>query len=152
APASAAAQASAAVSPMTLIGTIGMFGMGTMLISDLPKLVGRKWELISTCLLVSGSAATLGGLIYVALAYLAIPGLQTALGSPAATVLLALGIALNAMTLVLDEALVGLLAGPMQLMRNAWFSVIKLVLLGALALLPFTMTGGNLLLTWVAGM
>jgi hypothetical protein len=56
------------------------------------------------------------------------------------------------MTLVLDEALVGLLAGPMQLMRNAWFSVIKLVLLGGLALLPFTLTGGHLLLTWIAGM
>ena len=148
----AVGQASAAVSAMTLIGTIGMFGMGTMLISDLPRLVGRKWELISTCLLVSGTAASVGGLIYVALAHLAIPGLQNALGSTAATVLLVFGIALNAMTLVLDEALVGLLAGPMQLMRNAWFSVIKLALLGGLALLPLTITGGNLLLTWVAGM
>ena len=152
APAEAVGQASAAVSAMTLIGTIGMFGMGTMLISDLPRLVGRKWELISTCLLVSGGAATLGGLAYVALAHLAVPGLQDALGGTGATVLLIFGIALNAMTLVLDEALVGLLAGPMQLMRNAWFSVIKLVLLGGLALLPLTMTGGNLLLTWVAGM
>jgi O-antigen/teichoic acid export membrane protein len=152
APAEAVGQASAAVSAMTLIGTIGMFGMGTMLISDLPKLAGRRWELISTCLLVSGSAATVGGLIYVALAHLAIPGLQNALGSTAATVLLVFGIALNAMTLVLDEALVGLLAGPMQLMRNAWFSVIKLALLGGLALLPLTITGGNLLLTWIAGM
>src|ERR671917_1744860 len=70
APAEAVGQASAAVSAMTLIGTIGMFRMGTMLISDLPRLVGRRWELISTCLLVSGSAATAGGLIYVALAEL----------------------------------------------------------------------------------
>jgi O-antigen/teichoic acid export membrane protein len=152
APAEAVGQASAAVSAMTLIGTIGMFGMGTMLISDLPRLAGRKWELISTCLLVSGSAATLGGLIYVALAYLAVPGLQHALGSTPGTVLLVFGIALNAMTLVLDEALVGLLAGPMQLMRNAWFSTVKLVLLAGLTLLPFTLTGGMLLLTWVAGM
>ena len=152
APAEAVGQASAAVSAMTLIGTIGMFGMGTMLISDLPTLVGRRWELISTCLVVSGSAATLGGLFYVALAYLAVPGLQDALGSTAATVLLVFGIALNAMTLVLDEALVGLLAGPMQLMRNAWFSVIKLVLLAGLTLLPVATTGGDLLLTWVAGM
>jgi O-antigen/teichoic acid export membrane protein len=152
APAEAVGQASAAVSAMTLIGTIGMFGMGTMLISDLPRLTGRRWELISTCLLVSGSAATVGGLAYVALAHLAVPGLQNALGGTAATVLLVFGIALNAMTLVLDEALVGLLAGPMQLMRNAWFSVIKLALLGGLALLPLTITGGHLLLTWVAGM
>ncbi|MEV4639361.1 hypothetical protein AB0J80_18615 [Actinoplanes sp. NPDC049548] len=152
APAAAVGQASAAVSAMTLIGTIGMFGMGTMLISDLPALKGRKWELISTCLLVAGSAATLGGLIYVGLAHFAVPGLREALGSTAATVLLVFGIALNAMTLVLDEALVGLLQGPMQLMRNAWFSVIKLALLGGLAVAPLTLTGGELLLTWVAGM
>jgi O-antigen/teichoic acid export membrane protein len=148
----AVGQASAAVSAMTLIGTIGMFGMGTMLISDLGRLRGRKWELISTCLLVAGSAATVGGLLYVALAHLAVPGLQNALGSTAATVLLVFGIALNAMTLVLDEALVGLLQGPLQLMRNAWFSVVKLALLGILALLPFSPTGGQLLLTWIAGM
>jgi O-antigen/teichoic acid export membrane protein len=151
APAAAVGQASAAVSAMTLIGTIGMFGMGTMLISELPRLTGRKWDLISTCLLVSGSAATVGGLGYVALAHLAVPGLQDALGSPLVTALLVFGIALNAMTLVLDEALVGLLAGPMQLLRNAYFSVIKLVLLGILAVLPLTLTGGQLLLTWVSG-
>jgi O-antigen/teichoic acid export membrane protein len=147
----AVGQASAAVSAMTLIGTIGMFGMGTMLIADLPRLTGRKWDLISTCLLVSGSAATVGGLAYVALAHLAVPGLRDALGSPLVTALLVFGIALNAMTLVLDEALVGLLAGPLQLLRNAYFSVIKLALLGALALLGLTLTGGQLLLTWVAG-
>ncbi|MFI5936860.1 lipopolysaccharide biosynthesis protein [Actinoplanes sp. NPDC051494] len=152
APEAAVGQASAAVSAMTLIGTIGMFGMGTMLISDLSSLRGRKWELISTCLLIAGSAATVGGLIYVGLAHWALPGLGSALGGTPATVLLVFGIALNAMTLVLDEALVGLLQGPLQLMRNAWFSVIKLVLLGVLALLPITLTGGQLLLTWVAGM
>jgi O-antigen/teichoic acid export membrane protein len=137
---------------MTLIGTIGMFGMGTMLISDLSSLRGRKWELISTCLLVAGSVATVGGLGYVALAHLAIPGLRSALGGTAATGLLVFGIALNAVTLVLDEALVGLLQGPLQLMRNFWFSLIKLVALGALAVLPIALNGGELLLTWIAGM
>jgi O-antigen/teichoic acid export membrane protein len=152
APAAAVGQASAAISAMTLIGTIGMFGMGTMLISDLPGLKGRRWELISTCLLVAGSAATVGGAVYVVLAHLAIPGLRHALGSTAATVLLVFGIALNAMTLVLDEALVGLLQGPLQLMRNFWFSIVKLAALGALAVLPLALNGGELLLTWVAGM
>ncbi|GIE66385.1 lipopolysaccharide biosynthesis protein [Actinoplanes palleronii] len=148
---SAVGQASAAVSAMTLIGTIGMFGMGTMLISDLPSISRGKWDLISTCLLVAGAAATVGGVLYVAVAHLWIPSLQQAMGGVPATALLVTGIALNAMTLVLDEAMVGLLQGPLQLMRNAWFSVIKLVLLGLLALLPITLTGGELLLTWVAG-
>jgi O-antigen/teichoic acid export membrane protein len=151
APAEAVGQASAAVSAMTLIGTIGMFGMGTMLISDLPSMRGPKWPLISTCLLVAGGAATVGGLGYAAVAHFAVPGLREALGGWPGTVLLVAGIALNAMTLVLDEALVGLLQGPLQLMRNAWFSVVKLVLLGVLALLPMTLTGSELLLTWVAG-
>ncbi|MEU4419348.1 lipopolysaccharide biosynthesis protein [Actinoplanes sp. NPDC024001] len=147
----AVGQASAAVSAMTLIGTIGMFGMGTMLIAELPSISRGKWDLISTCLLTAGTAATVGGLIYVALAHLWIPSLQDALGGNVATVLLVVGIALNAMTLVLDEAMVGLLQGPLQLMRNAWFSVIKLVLLVLVALLPGVLTGGLILLTWVAG-
>ncbi|NMO50708.1 lipopolysaccharide biosynthesis protein [Actinoplanes sp. TBRC 11911] len=147
----AVGQASAAVSAMTLIGTIGMFGMGTMLIADLPALRGPKWELISTCLLAADAAATVGGLVYVTVARLAIPGLQDALGGSFGTILLIAGIAINAVTLVLDEALVGLLKGPLQLMRNAWFSLIKLALLGLLALAPFTLDGDELLLTWVAG-
>ncbi|MEV6299703.1 hypothetical protein AB0M02_09905 [Actinoplanes sp. NPDC051861] len=151
APLEAVGQASAAVSAMTLIGTIGMFGMGTMLISELPSISRGRWDLISTCVLAAGTAATTGGLIYVAVAHLWIPGLKDAFGGTAATALLVAGIALNAMTLVLDEAMVGLLQGPLQLMRNAWFSVIKLVLLGLVAVLPGTLTGGELLLTWVAG-
>ena len=147
----AVGQASAAVSAMTLIGTIGMFGMGTMLISELPKRAGRRWDLISTCLLVSGTVATVGGIAYVVLAQLAIPGLRDALGDTVATVLLVAGIALNAMTLVLDEALVGLLAGPLQLLRNTYFAGIKLAALGILAVLPITLTGSDLLLTWLGG-
>jgi len=148
----AVGQASAAVSAMTLIGTIGMFGMGTMLISELSSLRGPKWELISTCLLVAGSASTVGGVIYVLLAHSFIPGLQEAIGGTLGTVLLVFGIAINSVTLVLDEALVGLLKGPLQLMRNAWFSVIKLAILGGLIFVPnLTLTGNILTLTWVAG-
>lgn len=150
--AEAVGQASAAVSAMTLIGTIGMLGLGTMLISHLPTTRDQRWELIFTCLLVAGGAATLGGLAYVALAHLAIPGLRQALGGPGGTILLVAGIALTAMTLVLDEALVGLLAGPLQLTRNFWFAAIKLVLLGGLALTPIARTGPALLLTWIAGL
>ena len=152
APAAAVGQASAAVSAMTLIGTIGMFGMGTMLISELPSLARGRWDLISTCLLTAGAAATVGGLGYVLAAHLWAPSLRDALGGNAGTVLLIVGIALNAMTLVLDEAMVGLLQGPLQLMRNAWFSLLKLVLLGLVAVLPgVVLTGPLLLLTWVAG-
>ncbi len=147
----AVGQASAAVAAMTLIGTIGMFGMGTMLIAELPKMAGRRWNLITTCLLVSGTVATVGGIGYVVAAHLWMPGLRDALGDTVATVLLVAGIAMNAMTLVLDEALVGLLAGPLQLLRNSYFAVLKLVALGALAVAGVTLTGSELLMTWLGG-
>ena len=39
--------ASAAVSAMTLIGTIGMFGLGTLLIAELPRMRTGQWRLMS---------------------------------------------------------------------------------------------------------
>ncbi|MEV4757068.1 hypothetical protein AB0J86_18415 [Micromonospora sp. NPDC049559] len=152
-PPEAVGSASAAVSAMTVIGTLGMFGMGTLLIAELPRIpAARRWNLIATCLLIAGGAATLGGLGYVALAHLAVPALRGALGSPLWAALLVAGIALTAIALVLDEGLIGLLAGRTQLLRNIYFAAGKLILLGGLALLAIEVTGGEVLATWVAGL
>jgi O-antigen/teichoic acid export membrane protein len=150
-PAEAVGSVSAAVSAMTLVGTLGMFGMGTLLLAELPKMPGRQGNLISTCVLVAGTVAAVGGILYEIVAYVLNPGLREALGSPLAAVLLLVGMALNAATLVLDEGLVGLLRGRLQLVRNAYFAVGKLLLLGVLALLPLTVNGTGLLATWVGG-
>jgi O-antigen/teichoic acid export membrane protein len=149
--AEAVGSASAAVSAMSLIGTLGMFGMGTMLLSELPRMRRRRANLISAAVLVSGVAAAVGSAGYLLLAEFVIPGLRAALPSTADTVLLVAGVSITAMTLVLDEGLVGLLAGHLQLMRNAYFAVVKLILLAVLVLAPLTITGGELLATWVAG-
>jgi O-antigen/teichoic acid export membrane protein len=143
--------ASAAVSAMTLIGTLGMFGMGTLLISRLPRMDRDQWQLINTCLMVTGSIATIGGLIYVCLAEFVIVGLRESLNSPSMVALLLLGITLNAVALVLDEGLIGLLAGGLQMMRNMYFAVGKLVLLIILGLLPVTFGGNAILATWLVG-
>jgi O-antigen/teichoic acid export membrane protein len=143
--------ASAAISAMTLIGSLGMFGLGTLLISELPRMERDQWSLVSTCVAAAGVLAAIGGLIYVGLAEFAFSGLRAALGSPLLTILLVLGIALNAMTLVLDEGLIGLLSGPLQLMRNLYFAVGKLILLVVLAVLPFAVPAGAILATWLGG-
>ncbi|GII23958.1 lipopolysaccharide biosynthesis protein [Planosporangium mesophilum] len=150
-PASAVGSVSAAVSAMTLVGVLGMFGMGTLLLAELPRMAERRWNLITTCLLVSGTVAAVGGVVYEGLAYFLNSGLRESLGSPLTAVLLLIGMSVNAATLVLDEGLVGLLRGRLQLIRNAYFAVGKLVLLGVLALLPITVTGTDILFTWVAG-
>jgi O-antigen/teichoic acid export membrane protein len=143
--------ASAAVSAMTVIGTIGMFGMGTMLIAELPRRGAGRWQLITSCLLVAGSVAGIIGAGYLLFVGVAVPHLGDSLGSAPIRILLLAGITVNAVTLVLDEALIGLFAGPVQLARNTYFAATKLVLLGAAALLPITLTGGELLATWVSG-
>jgi O-antigen/teichoic acid export membrane protein len=145
--------ASAAVSAMAVIGTLGMFGMGTLLISELPRTpTDRRWSLITACLLVAGSAGTVGGLAYVAVAHLAVTALRDTVGSPVWAGLLVVGVAASATAMVLDEGLIGLLAGRLQLIRNTWFAVAKLVILAVLALSPVAVTGGAVLGTWVAGL
>lgn len=144
--------ASAAVSAMTLVGTLGMFGLGTMLIGELPRLPGDRWPLLSAAALTAGAIAAVGALIYLGLAWVAIPGLRTALPGPTMVVLVAAGIVLTAMALVVDDGLVGLASGPFQMLRNLYFAVAKLVLLGAAALLPATATGAPILASWLAGL
>lgn len=150
-PPEAVGSVSAAVAAMTLVGTLGMFGMGTLLISELPRMGDRQWRLITTCVLVAATVAGFGGLLYEVIAYLSNAGLREALGSPFAALLLLVGMAANAAALVLDEGLVGLLKGRLQLVRNAYFAVGKLVLLAVLAVLPIAVTGTWILGTWVAG-
>jgi O-antigen/teichoic acid export membrane protein len=142
---------SAAVSAMTFIGTIGVFGMGTLLISELPHLRTGRWNLISACLVAAGTVAAAGGLVYVVLVHATGSGLRETAGSPLAAGLLMVGVCVTAITLVLDDGLIGMLAGPLQLMRNTWFAAAKLLLLGLLAILPITVTGTEMLTTWVAG-
>ena len=148
----AVGSASAAVSAMTVIGTLGMFGMGTLLISELPRTApARQWRLISACLLVAGCVGAGGGTAYVVVARFGITALRGTVGSVVWAGLLVVGVAVSAMAMVLDEGLIGLLAGRLQLLRNAYFAIGKLVILGVLAVLPVAVTGGEVLATWVAG-
>jgi O-antigen/teichoic acid export membrane protein len=61
-----------------------------------------------------------------------------------------LGIVATAGFLVLDEGLVGMLAGGVQLIRNAYFAAGKLALLAACALTPLTVTATGIVGVWVA--
>ncbi|WP_018350458.1 lipopolysaccharide biosynthesis protein [Longispora albida] len=143
--------ASVAVSAMTLVGTLSTSGMGTLLIAELPRVkAGREWNLIATCVLVAGAAAAIGSVLFAAVAWL-LPGFDRVTGSWQVLVLLAAGIVLTAMTLVVDEGFVGLLASRLQMQRNSYFAIAKLALLGLLAVLPIRAAGGAVLATWVGG-
>jgi len=143
----AVGEASAAVSAMTFLGTIAMFGLGTLLISQLPTMKTGRWRLIAACVLGASVVGLIGGLIYAALAETIIPGL--AVVPPVAMGVLVCGVVVTAATLVLDEAMVGLMAGPVQLIRNLYFAGGKLAALAVLGLAPIAVTTSEMLGVWV---
>lgn len=145
--------ATAAVTVLTLLGTLGMFGLGTLLIAEVASAAGRPGALISTSLAVASAASAVMATIFLLLVPLVSPSLGELLESPLTGLMLVVGVSLTAVALVLDQVLIGLRLSYLQMWRNAYFAAVKLVLLGALALFPWTnMAVEQLLCTWLLGL
>ncbi len=157
---------SAAVSAMTLAGTLGMAGLNTALI---PRLARRPdGDRVAAAglskaggLLAAGLGAAAGISALLACCWVAVaaadPRLAPYLGGGEAGSLFIVGplfivgAALTGAGLVLDEAVLGLLGGGPQLWRNATFAVSKLAVLAALTTVWHDELGTPLLTAWVAG-
>jgi O-antigen/teichoic acid export membrane protein len=143
--------ASAIIATMTLLGSFAILGMGTLLIGELPHQQGKEFSLISTALILVGGVGGCLGLIYA----LTVANLSTAFHALGASIgniiLFALGVSLTAVTLVLDQALVGLLRGELQLWRNGLFAVVKLAALFVTSIWLSQVTGLTIYTTWVIG-
>lgn len=133
--------ASAAVAAMLMLSTIGVLGLDALVISEIGRHLGagdraRAGRLVSAAVL--GSFATSGGL-GLAFALLA-PALSANVAAffahPAAPALFALGVAATGATYVFDRATIGFLAGGIQLARNVWFSLLRLLLLPTVLWVP----------------
>lgn len=136
---------------MTLIGTFAVLGLGTLLVGELSRQKGKEASLISAALVLVGVVGACFGIVFAAVApYLStdFQVLRTSIGNIA---LFTFGVSLTAITLVLDQALIGLLRGGMQLWRNTFFAVTKLVALFAVAFWVFKETGLTIYATWVIG-
>lgn len=141
---------SAAVSAMTLLGTIGMLGLGTVLIGELPRR-RRRAGLVAAALLVSGLGSLVLGLGFAAAAPFASGRFGEISGTPAQAALFAAGVALTGVSLVFDQAAIGLLRGGLQLTRNVIFAIAKLFLLPVTAYLLHDQFGFGITMSWVAG-
>lgn len=143
--------ASAAISAMTLLGTLSMLGLGTLLIGELAHQKGKEASLISAALILVGGVGGCAGILYAFVAPYLSRDFQP-LGANIENILLfAAGVSLTAITLVLDQALIGLLRGEMQLWRNTLFTSVKLVALFAADLWLAHVTGMTLYATLVIG-
>lgn len=141
---------SAAVSAMTLIGTLGMLGMGTVLIGELPRRSQRA-GLVSAALIASGLGSLVLGLTFALVAPHVSGRFSYISGTPGRDALFVVGVALTAVSLVFDQATIGLLRGGLQLSRNMVFAAVKLLVLPASAIILHDEFGFGILLAWVAG-
>ncbi len=143
--------AGASVSAMSLLGIAGTLGLGTLLIGELPRQRDNAAALLVTALLVAGGGASVAASAFALIIPLFSDNLRplgTTVGSVA---LFAFGAGLAGLTLVLDQGLMGLLRGGVQLGRNVVFAVVKL---GALLVIGFWMYWDNwaaIYATWVFG-
>lgn len=135
--ASAVGLAGAAVSAMTLLATIGVMGLGTMLIGELHRRHGGEARLIVGAASIAGlTSAVLGVCFALICSRLSVEFEPLATG-PVQVALFATGVGLTAAAQVFDSAVVGLLRGGLQFVRNLVFSTGKLgVLVVASVALP----------------
>lgn len=149
-PPQAVGLASAAISAMMLLGTICIVGLGTLLIGELPRQPGKEASLISAALILVGGIGTLGGIIFTLVAPLISTDFEVFRANVRGMLLFAAGVSLTAITIVLDDALIGLLQGGLQFWRNALFALVKLV---ALILAGFwLLKAGDIIYgTWAVG-
>ena len=149
-PQAAVGYGSAAISTMMLLGTIGMFGIGTMLIGELPR---RKSPggLIMAGIIASfvGSLIIGAGFSLVARAF----GnhFVEITGTFGRMAIFSFGVAITSATLVFDEATIGLMRGGLQLNRNVAVSIAKVVALPACALILHDVFGVGIIVSWVLG-
>lgn len=141
---------SAAVSAMTLIGTLGMLGMGTVLIGELPRRRQRA-GLVSAALIASGVGSLILGLTFVTVAPHVSARFSYVSGTLGQAAIFVVGATLTAVSLVFDQATIGLLRGGLQLSRNLAFAAVKLMALPAAAMILHDKFGFGILMAWVAG-
>jgi O-antigen/teichoic acid export membrane protein len=143
-----------AINEMQLFGTIGMFGLGTMMIGELPKGNRDRGGLFSASVSTSLIGSALLGLVFAIIVGLYfsdpkhLPGIA---GTPAQLVLFVVGTSLTGATLVFDEGTIGMLRGGVQLWRNMVMSGIKLAALPIAAVVLHDGFGVGLSLAYVIG-
>jgi ubiquinone/menaquinone biosynthesis C-methylase UbiE/O-antigen/teichoic acid export membrane protein len=143
--------ASALISAMILLGTVSVFGFGTLLVGELSRKQGEEGPLIATGSVAAGCIGMVLGVGFGLIAPHLSRSFRPLDGNYPVVFLFALGVALTAVSLVFDTAVIGLFLGRLQLLRNGLFAAIKLAaLLVAVALIP-NRNWETIYGTWVVG-
>ncbi len=143
--------ASAAVSAMLLLGSFCALGLGTLLITELPRQPTRTVSLMSTAVLIVASVGAVVGMLFALLAPFVSPDFRPLRATMLDVCLFAVGVSLTSVTLVLDQACIGLLRGGLQLWRNALFAFAKLLVLFLVSFWIAQKIGMTIYAAWACG-
>lgn len=141
---------SAAISTMTLLGTVGMFGIGTMLIGELPRR-GNRGELMMASFIASFIGSLVLGVGFALISIAFGNHFIEISGTFGRIVIFSFGVAVTGSLSVFDEATIGLMRGGLQLSRNVGVSIAKMAVLPAVALVLHDLFGVGITLSWVIG-
>lgn len=119
----------AATSAMILLGTLSASGLGTMLIKELPSRPRQSAPLILSSALLTGAIAGALGLALALGAPLFSEALRPLAANWGTALLFAAGVSLTAITILVDQAVLGILREQLQVIRNTVFAAIKLIAL-----------------------
>ncbi len=143
----------AAVSLMSLLASFGSIGLGTLLIARIPHMdQGNRRATVRTALAAAGAVTLLLAVLVpvVAIHVLGADNLRPVGGAPADLTVFAVGTALMSVAVVLDQAVLVLATGRLQLERNIVASVVKIVAL--LVLVGAGQRGGmTIFAAWTIG-
>jgi O-antigen/teichoic acid export membrane protein len=137
--------ASALISLMALGGLIGEGGLGTMLTGEVIRWPDRKPGLISAALLVSLALSLVGGGFILVLSELIAPK-----SDKFDNFLLFIGFGLTGISIVTDQAFVGMLQSTFRMLHQFLFSILKLSFLVVAAIWFYDET--SILFSWIAAL
>lgn len=143
--------AGAAVSAMTLLGTLATLGFGTALIGELPRRRADVRPLVTSSMVAAGLVGAVIGAGFALVAPYASASFGPLSSNAGIVGVFAGGVAITAMALVFDGATIGLLRSRLQLRRNAVFAVGKLLILVAAVLIIATRGGIVIFIVWALG-
>jgi O-antigen/teichoic acid export membrane protein len=149
-PQEAVGYGSAAIAAMMLLGTVGMFGLGTMLIGELPRRPSRGGLMMAGIIASFIGSLVLGAGFAIASLAFGSHFVQIA-GTFGRMAVFSFGVAITGATLVFDEATIGLMRGGLQLSRNVAVSIAKMAALPACALILHDVFGVGIMVAWVVG-
>lgn len=136
--------AAAVTSGISLAAAFGAMGLGTLLVYEFPRRPGFELGMLSASLLASAAFGGLIGFGFVVVAPMLSPDFAVLHQSLLMNVLVVAGASATAASLVLDQALVGLMRSDLQLARNL---VMALVRVGMLAVFTaFTLVSAEVAL------